>query len=272
MSDLAAAGKYAKCFGIGLKACAEYRVNLLFSIAGATSPVVIQTALWLALYGNDPAETLFGFTFAQMVAYTVIAQLVSRLVRTDFEYELNNDIKTGSLDRYLVKPVGYFGFRLCSFLGDKAAQTVALGAVLAVAIAILGAVLGFAVTPVSALLFIASLAVAFALNFLLFWCVGLAGFWLTEIGFLFEAVRIVIIAMSGGIFPLAVFGPVGERVLRMLPFRFTIQFPAELLCGRVAPEEVLPSFAFAAIWIAALAGASMLVWRRGLRRFAAVGS
>lgn len=272
MADLAAAGKYAKCFGIGFMAGIEYRVYLAFSIAGAVSPVVIQTALWIALYGSDPAETLFGFTFAQMVAYTVIAQLVSRLVRTGFEYDLNTDIRTGSLDRYLVKPIGYFGFRLFSFLGDKAVQTAAIGAVLAAAVAIMGGLLGFSVSFSSVALFAASLAVAFALNFLLFWCVGLAGFWLTEIGFLFEAVRIVIIAMSGGIFPLAVFGPAAERVLRTLPFRFTIQFPAELLCGRVAPSEIVPSFAFAAIWIFALVGLSFFLWGRGLRRFAAVGS
>ena len=44
--------------------------------------------------------------------------------------------------------------------------------------------------------------------------------------------RIVIVALSGGILPLAVFGSGPERVLSYLPFRFTIQFPTELLAGR----------------------------------------
>lgn len=264
--------KYAKCFGTGVKAGLEYRANVWFSVAGAIAPVVIQTALWVALYGSDKTATLFGFTFAQMVAYTVIAQLVARLVRTGFEYDVNGDIRTGSLDRYLVKPVGYFGFRLFAFLGDKIVQGAVMGALLACAVAALSLALGFLVTPGAIALFLAAMAFAFVMNFLVFWCVSLAGFWLTEIGYLFEAVRIVIVALSGGILPLAVFGSGPERVLSLLPFRFTIQFPTELLAGRVQPSAVIPSFALAAFWILALAALGQFVWRRGIRRFAAVGS
>jgi len=276
MSNIAAmpagAGKYAKSFTIGLKAALEYRMNFVFSVAAAVAPVVIQTALWIVLYGNDPGSSLFGFTFVQMVAYTVIAQLVSRLVRTGFEYDVNYDIRTGSLDRYLVKPVSYFGFRLFSFLGDKAVQTAAIGLLLAGAVVVMVNRLGFAITPSAAALFLGGMVMAFILNFLIFWCVGLVGFWLTEIGFLFEAVRIVIIAASGGILPLAVFGPTGERILKLLPFRFTIQFPTELLCGRIPTPEIATSFALAVLWSAVLWAAGQILWARGIRRFAAVGS
>jgi len=264
--------KYGRVFAVALKAGVEYRANFFFSIAAAVAPVVIQTALWIALYGSDPGETLFGFTFPQMVAYTVIAQLVSRLVRTGFEYELSGDIRQGSLDRYLVKPVGYFGYRLFAFLGDKAAQTGFMAILLAVAVAVLGGLLGFAVTPASVALFACALVAAFTLNFLIFWCVGLVAFWLTEIGFLFEAARIVIIAAAGGIFPIAVFPRSVGRVLAFLPFRLTIQFPTELLCGRLAGPDIARSFALAGAWGVALWLLGQAIWARGLRRFAAVGS
>ena len=265
--------KYRKSFTTGLKASVEYRFNFFLSLAGAVSPVVIQTALWIVLYqGGGEGDALFGFTFTQMIAWTVIAQLVSRLVRTGFEYEVNSDIKSGSLDRYLVKPVSYFGYRLFSFLGDKAAQSLFSCVLLAAAVAVLGTVTGFAVTGRNAALFSVALVLAFVLNFLLFWCVGLAGFWLTEIGFLFEAVRIVIIAASGGIFPLSVFGPEGERILSLLPFRYTIQFPADLLAGRIPESLILRQFALAVFWIAVLTIAARFVWKRGIRRFTAVRS
>jgi len=266
------AGKYAKCLGTGFRAALEYRVNFFLSVAGAIAPVVIQTALWIVIYGDDPASSLFGFTFPQMVAYTVIAQLVSRLVRTGFEYDVNQDIKSGSLDRYLVKPIGYFGFRLFSFIGDKIVQTAFMGVLLVLAVWILAMALGFVVSAGAFVLFVLSLALAFVLNFLVFWCVALVGFWLTEIGYLFEAVRIVIIAASGGILPLAVLGPDASSVLTLLPFRFTIQFPTELLTGRIPPESVLGSFAVAIFWMVVLAALGQVIWSRGIRRFAAVGS
>lgn len=266
-----AAAKYGRSFSIGLRGALEYRLNFAFSILSAVSPVVIQTALWTSLYSPGSGEALFGFTYAQMIAYTVVANLVSRLVRTGFEYELNADIRTGGLDRYLVKPIGYFGFRLFVFLGSKSVQTGISLVLLAIAAWVLNAVLGAPVSAPAALSFAAGLVVAFVLNFLIFWCVGMAGFWLTEIGFLFEAARIVIITASGGIFPLAVFGP-SARALEMLPFRFTIQFPTELLCGRIPPGQIAGDFALSLVWIVVLAALARALWRAGIRRFAAVGS
>jgi ABC-2 type transport system permease protein len=257
---------------MGLRSALEYRLNFAFSIAGAASPVIIQIVLWTSIYGPGGDDTLFGFTYPQMIAYVVIANLVSRLVRAGFEYEVNADIKNGTLDRYLVKPIGYFGFRLFSFLGGKAAQTVVMTALLAAAVAVLRALLGFPVRAVHALLFLPALAAAFALNFLIFWCVGMLGFRLTEIGFLFEAVRIVIVTLSGGIFPIAVFGETGEKILSWMPFRFTIQFPTEILCGRVSSAEAALGFALCAAWIALFLLLSRALWIGGLRRFAAVGS
>ena len=217
--------KYAASFGTGLKAAVEYRANFL-----------------LSLYA--PGEVLFGYTFGQMVAYTVLAQLVSRLVRTGFEYSINKDIRTGGLDRYLVKPVGYAGYRLAVFLGDKSLQSLLMAAILAAACLVLSLTVGLKIGVANLVVFAGALGVAFLFNFLLFWCVGMAGFWVTETTFLFEAVRIVIITLSGGIFPLTVFGPVGEAVLKAL----------------------------ALAWVGGLAVLGALLWRTGLRRFSAVGS
>lgn len=262
--------KYIASFVTGLKAAVEYRANFLLSLVAVTSPIVIQTVLWLALY--DPGDVLFGYTFEQMVAYTVLAQLVSRLVRTGFEYQINDDIRTGGLDRYLVKPLGYAGYRLAVFLGDKSLQSLLMALILASACGVLGATVGFGVEPAALAAFLVSLLVAFGLNFLLFWCVGMTGFWLTESGFLIEAMRIVIITLSGGIFPLSVFGPVGESWLEALPFRFTIQVPVDLLTGRLVPGALGSELVGALGWLVVLSALGAVLWHRGLRRFAAVGS
>jgi ABC-2 type transport system permease protein len=143
---------------------------------------------------------------------------------------------------------------------------------LGIATQLMRMVLGFPIGAAAAVAFAASLLIAFALNFLIFWCVGMLAFWLSEIGFLFEAMRIVIITASGGVFPLAVFGPAGEAILKTLPFRFTIQFPTELLCGRLPASEIASSFALSLAWIALLALLAGALWKAGVRRFAAVGS
>lgn len=267
------AGKYLRCFRLGLQDALTHRASLLLSPLGAVAPIILQVVLWNRVYAAGAAgDTLFGFTRDEMLAYAVVANLLSRLVRTGFEYELYEDIKSGGLDRMLVQPIGYFGLRIARFAGGKLADTAVTGLCLAGSFVVLvsrttiGARL--AVLPAFAL----ALILALCLNFLIFWCVGLLGFWLTETGFLFEAVRVVIVTASGGIFPLSVLGRRAEAVLALLPFRFTIQFPTEVLCGRIAPGPALAGLALAAAWTLILPALAGRLWRSGLRRFAAVGS
>jgi ABC-2 type transport system permease protein len=266
-------GKYVRCFWLGLQDALTHRARLLLIPLGAVTPIVIQVVLWKRVYAaGDPGGTLFGFTRDEMLAYAVLANLLSRLVSTGFEYELHEDIKSGALDRFLIQPIGYFWLRIARFAGTKIGDGAVTGLCLAASFVVLVStkMAGARVAVLSA--FAPALILALCLNFLIFWCVGLLGFWLTETGFLFEAVRVVVVTASGGIFPLAVLGHRAEAVLRLLPFRFTIQFPTEILCGRIAPGRALGGLALGTGWTLILAGLAWRLWRSGLRRFAALGS
>ncbi len=267
------AAKYLRAFWLGVQGALAHRANLFLSPLGAIAPVIVQVVLWKRVYAGRPAaDTLFGFTRDQMLAYAVFANLVARLVRTGFEYDLYDDIKSGGLDRVLVKPIGYFGFRVAHFAGTKFADTGGSAVCLAAVFAVLASTTTIGASLAGLSGFAEALLAALLLNFLIFWCVGLLGFWITETGYLFEAVRVVITTASGGIFPLSVFGRRAEAILNLLPFRFTIQFPTEILCGRVAGAAQGTGLALAAAWTAALGLLAHGLWRRGLRRFAAVGS
>ncbi|HNQ97706.1 MAG TPA: hypothetical protein PKH81_06420, partial [Treponemataceae bacterium] len=54
------ARKYTDCAITGLRTALEYRVNFFLTLAGAIAPVIIQTILWIALYGDDPSTSFFG--------------------------------------------------------------------------------------------------------------------------------------------------------------------------------------------------------------------
>ncbi len=56
-------------------------------------------------------------------------------------------------------------------------------------------------------------------------------FWIVEVGFLFEGIRIVTILLSGGIFPLEVFGERFVQVMNLLPFKYTVSYPINVLNG-----------------------------------------
>lgn len=263
--------KYTRSFLLGMQNAMEYRVDFLLSMVSAVWPIFIQFFLWTGIYGGAGSQSLFGYTYAQMIAYTVFANIVQRLTRTGFEYEMNEDIKNGGLDKFIVRPIGYFPYRMAVFLGGRLLQAAVLLLFLFGGVAAANAVLGTVVQTAHALQFLPALALAFALNFTVFFCVGMLAFTLTEIGFLYEAVRIVFIAMSGGIFPLDVFGREAAAVLGYLPFKYIVNFPVDVLSGRLAGPDVLAGCLTQALWIALLSGLGALLWKRGIRKYIAAG-
>lgn len=263
--------KYAKAFELGLQAALEYRANFALSLLSAAYPIFIQTFLWTAIYQASPGAEIYGYTYRQMLAYTFLAGLVTRIVRTGFEYEIMDDIKNGRYSTFLVKPQGYFPYRLCAYFGNKLPGLAMILGVMAVALVGLSAVFGVSVEAWRIPVFLATLALAAGLNFLIFYGISSVAFWLVEIGFLFEGIRIVTILLSGGIFPLEVFGDSFVQLMRLLPFQYTVSFPIQVLNGKLDPAGMAQGILVQCFWIAACWALANGLWRLGSRRYVAVG-
>lgn len=264
--------KYLYAMSLGVQEAMTYRSDFWLQIASAAFPIFIQTFLWQALYGGSGQSALYGRSFAQMLSYSVAAAILWRLLRTGFEYEINDDIKNGGLSKYVVRPIEYLPYRLSCFLGQKLAVLLSGLALIALALTCVG--LYFHSTTVSvqsALLFLPALLGAMALNFLIFFCVGMWGFWLQEIGFMFEAVRIVIVVLSGGIFPLEVFGPTVGEALKYLPFSYAVGFPVDVLTGTITGGAAFAGLLVQLLWIALLTGFSRALWKKGCGKYLAAG-
>ena len=264
--------KYMYALGLGVKETMAYRADFWMSIVSAAFPILIQIFMWQALFAGAGTGELFGRDHAGMLAYSVSAAILWRLLRTGFEYEINDDIKNGGLSKYVIRPMGYLPYRLSCFLGQKIG--VLLGGLMLMGLALLGVGLAFQTMPVTVsgiLLFIPVLMGALVLNFLIFFCVGMWAFWLSEIGFMFEAVRIVIVVLSGGIFPLEIFGDGMCSVLKYLPFAYAVGFPVDVLTGTVVGGAALAGLLMQAVWMGLMLLFSGFLWRMGSRKYLAAG-
>ncbi len=263
--------KYYRSFLIGIQNAMEYRANFLISIFSAIVPIFIQTFFWLSIYRSSEHSVIFGYTFSQILNYTILAQLVSRYVRTGFEYEINEDIKNGGLNKFIIRPIGYFTYKFFCFIGSKTVNFLIISILITVSIFLLTVNVGTSITLLSITYFVYSLILALSLNFLIFFCISTLCFWLSEIGFLFEAVRIIIITLSGGIFPLDIFGLKIVRVLSCMPFKYTISFPVELLNNKITGFQVLQGFSIQILWIIFFLILSVILWKIGTKKYTAVG-
>ncbi len=263
--------KYSKAFELGFETALEYRLNFAISLISAAYPILIQTFLWTAIFQASAEQVVYGYTYRQMIAYTFLAGLIARIVRTGFEYEIMDDVKTGKFSRFLVQPVGYFQYRLCSFFGNKLPGLSMILGILVFVLAGLNIFWGVPILFSRILIFLVTIVLAVMLNFLLFYSISAISFWIVEVGFLFEGIRIVIILLSGGIFPLEVFGERFLQVVNLLPFKYTVSFPINVLNGKIDPAGIGVGILVQVLWIVVFLGVSNLLWRVGSRRFVAVG-
>lgn len=263
--------KYVKAFELGFQNALEYRINFLISLISAAYPIFIQSFLWTAIYQNSAQEVVYGFTYRQMIAYTFLAGLVVRIVRTGFEYEIMEDVKSGKYSKFLVQPLGYFPYRLCSYFGEKLPGQAMILVILALVLAGLNLFWGVPLEFGRVLAFLTTLVLATVLNYLIFYCFSAMSFWIVEVGFLFEGIRIVTILLSGGIFPLEVFGDRFVAAMNLLPFKYTVNYPINVLNGKLSPLETLQGMLIQCLWIGLCFGLANLLWRKGGQRYVAVG-
>lgn len=262
---------YRCVFLMGVEKALEYRVSFCLSMLSAAFPIIVQTTMWNYLYGNSDAASVFGYEHGEILLYTLLATLVSQLVGSGVEWEVNADIKQGGLNKYLVRPVRYQWYQFFGFLGQKLPRFMVIGPVGAVIIAFGRIAWGIPVSLGRVLAFLCSLALAAVLNFYIFYCAGLLAYWLTDVDKLFGTISIVITVVSGGVFPLDIFGGAVETVVNLLPFGFTTQFPVNIINGRFGWERIGMSFVLQIGWIIGFVCLGGVLWKRGSKRYMAVG-
>ncbi len=261
---------YRCVFLMGVERALEYRVSFFLSMLSAVFPMILQTTMWNYLYGHSDAAAIFGYEQEQILMYTLLAVIVSQLVSTGFEGEMNEDIKMGGLNKYLLRPVRYKWYQFFRFLGQKIPRLMIIAPVMVI---IIGAAfwLGLHLSMQRVFAFLLSLMLAIALNFSIFYCIGLLGFWLTDVDKLFGTVQIVLTVASGGVFPLDIFGKLAELMVKLLPFGYTTQFPVNIINGRFGWEQIWSGFAFQFGWIIFFAALGSFMWKHGMKRYASVG-
>jgi len=116
-----------------------------------------------------------------------------------------------------------------------------------------------------------ALAMSAFIQFSIAYCFGMLTFWLLEIqGFVILSMAVESI-LGGQLFPLDLMPAGLFRAAQFLPFYYQTYYPAAILSGRIGRELALQGLALQLFWTLALVGFARFLWRRGLRRYTAVG-
>jgi len=240
-------------------------------------PIVTQIFLWGAVFSaievaGGGEKRIADYTYYNMIAYyllTTISRAFSSM--PGLASGIARDIRDGTVKKYLIQPIDMLGFLLLNRVAHKLVYYL-------VAIVPFGLVFylcrgffpGWPAPEVMAA-YIASLAMAFLLGFLLEATIGMIGFWFLEVNSLFFVYMLFNFFFSGHMFPIDLLPGVWGDLVKLMPLQYLAYFPAAVFLGKVSGPEVAHGLWVQFAWIVFFLVASRIALRRGVRHYSGFG-
>jgi ABC-2 type transport system permease protein len=262
-SEIAA---YPRMIRASAQVALTYRARLVLLLSSALFPMLLLF-VWLTVAAESTVPN--GWGSDRFVSYYLAAAVVNDIANSGISWSWDSDVRSGELSAKLLRPVSVFS----QYVAAEAGQKIVSGAML-LPVAVVGAVLlqlssfqrhgGVILATITAVL------VAFVLAALMSSTFALIGFWSTQSSNLYLVWWGLGAFLSGWVAPLALMPPALARVAMYLPFRYILGFPVEIALG-ISKNSIPVGFLISLGWIAIFGGAYRFLWRRGIRRYQAVG-
>ncbi len=257
---------YPAMLRTGLAAALAYRAEMVVWMLTTTMPLV-SLALWSAVAESGPIGTFSQRDFA---VYFLAVLLVRQLSSSWLVWELNAEIKNGALAQKLLRPVHPLWLYSAENLGALPLRVVLCSPLVILSVVFFDT-LPLPRTLAGALVFVLALVGAWLINFFTMALVGALAFFVESSVAIFEVYTLGFMVFSGYLVPLDLFPPGIRAVADVLPFRYVIAFPVQIATGALQGTAMLRPLAIQWAFVAGAAAGALLVFRAGVRRFAAFG-
>ncbi len=229
-------------------------------------PPLIYLFVWSTAAGGT---TIGGLTRGQFIAYYLVLILVNQLTYSQTNWTAGDLIRDGSMNIMLLRPMSPLYNTLAS---EVAGKVVFMAFVIPIT-----ALLAFVLRPElhltwqNGLLFSLALVLAWALRFFWGYWLALLAFWATRADSLLALQDSLTFLLAGQVAPIALLPGLMQQAALVLPFRYMIGFPVEILTGQLDTTGLAIGFAYQLGWLGIALILYTTVWRRGLKQYSAVG-
>jgi ABC-2 type transport system permease protein len=251
---------------IGLAEAVAYRAEFVVWLLSTNMPLVML-ALWSAVARDGPVGR---FGQKDFTAYFLAALVVRLMTGAWVIWEVNFEIRQGTLSYRLLRPIHPLFVYACE---NVAAMPLRFVLSLPVAVTLFFTVGGDRVTrdPLLLALFPITVVGAWLITFLAMSIIGALAFYVDSAGSVFELWMGLFGVFSGYLVPLELFPRWVTALARLLPFRYMLAFPVEMVIGMEPRARALQELGVQWLFVVALGAGAAGAWRLGLRRFAAFG-
>jgi ABC-2 type transport system permease protein len=260
---------YVQQFKTTFASMLQYRASLFIWMIGQVLEPLIYLIVWSTV-SNGSGGSVGDYTARQFAAYFIILMLANQFTYTWIMYEYEYRVREGYLSSMLLRPVHPIHADIADNISSK---LISLPVICLVAVALAAIFRPTASLILWAVLaFIPALMLAFLIRFLVEWTLAQAAFWTTRVSAINQIYFVLVLFLSGQIAPLSLFPRPVQVLAALLPFRWMIGFPVELLLGRLTPLQALTGIGAQVLWVIIGLALLRIVWRAGIRIYSAVGA
>jgi ABC-2 type transport system permease protein len=244
----------------------QYRSFFFLLAFGWMIPPLIYLFVWATAASG---RTIGGLYRGDFVAYYLILILVNQLTYAQTNWSVGDLIRGGEMNILLLRPLSPFFNALASEMAGKVVYMVFVIPVIIVLALVLRPRL--VATPIQVWTFFLSLCLAWGLRFLWGYWLALLAFWTTRADALLAVQDALIFILAGQVAPVGLLPSFLREAAIFLPFRYMLGFPVEALTSQVSGTALWAGFGLQIGWLTVALGASILLWRQGLRHYTAIG-
>lgn len=251
---------------VGVAETVAYRAEFLVWILTTTLPLVML-ALWTSVAEEAPFR---NYTSADFVAYYLAGLIVRNLTGSWVAWQISEEIRMGMMSMRLLRPIHPFITYSMSHLAAVPFRTI-VALPIAAALLLSSGSSALATEPLQLVLVIPSLAMAWLITFAFLFGLGTLGFLFTKTMALLNLYFGFFSLLSGYLMPIPLLPSGIRQIAEYSPFRFMFSVPVELMTRSIDRAELAWLLAGQVAWSVITLATALWVWRRGIRRYEAVG-
>ena len=259
--------KLLAVFRVYVKECFAYPAASAIWVLADTQMALVLPAVWLAAAG--PGGLVGGLDRDQLVTYYLCTMTLSQFVICHLMWDIAWDMKEGFFAPHLLRPLGYLRMTLARNLSWRVAKLALFLPVLPVVWLAYGGVR--LVTLDFGWAFWASVIFAHFLSLFAAFAVSMVALWTTEFVSVFRLYYVPEIFLSGRVLPLSTLPGWAQSVAGSLHFPYMVSFPANVLLGKMKPEDITRGLLIQAAWCIAFLVLGRILFLRGVRAYSGPG-
>jgi ABC-2 type transport system permease protein len=248
-----------------------YRAEGIIWMLNDVGPAVIALIFWSAAFQTQ--ANFAGFTYPQMLVYYLGIMFVNNVINTQPQYFLSEEIRNGDFSEYLLKPINLTLFKFASNNSWRLVRLIFFLPLLLLVAKLFAVNFNFiSLSWVKLGLIVASLVMAFFINFFLKLALGLTTIWFEEAGWLFFGFDILATFLSGELIPLDFFPAGLTAANNWLPFKYLLYFPLSLVLNSgQSAGALITGFGYQFVWCLLAYILYRWIFNRGSRAYGAYG-